>query len=482
MRAKTGFCYYLVTTFNFKRKIFNKTLYNNIVMSPQKMNYLFSIQLTILLFTLNFLLFNPIHNAFSDGLFEEKLPPASVGDREASLYTKINPPILTSDIKEDAFFELRLFDAKTDENIKFVSYFITMEKDGKLLMRDLFHSSQGPLKLKINPTSSETVSVFGSTEPFLGGWTSQTGEISINGPLLLEGGLYHFAIEIFGIDNPRNIFTPENAPRFDSWLSVGDVYRQDIFDSGQNYNITLISYYDQIQNFEYESQESNMSWIMPFNWDLKRIQDNNIFVHEEIKVPKTLTKFSETNAFDALVNGNPLVGRSIALDPFTEENNFIIHLLLNKADIIKIAEAVNNNTNNTADKMTFSLSPAEQKTVETTPEVVSDMGGILVKFNWQEPILSNQDTNLQLDFSDALTTEEIKGNIKYDIIVYDKTGNKVITKQDLIANNANDSEIIKFLSKGTYQIEIHIKGITYPDLATPDETRNGIARGTVVVS
>jgi C4-type Zn-finger protein len=462
-------------------------------MSQQKMNFLFSIQLIILfVFTLNLLiLLNPIHNAFSDGLFEEKLPPASVGDREASLYTKINPPILTSDSKENAFFELRLFDAKTDETVEHTSYFIAVEKNDKLLMRDLFHSHQGTLKLKINPTTSESISVFGSTEPFLGGWTSETGDITINGPLLLEGGLYHFAIEIFGIDNDRNIFTPENAPRFDSWLSVGDVYRDDITDSGKNYNITLISYYDQIQNFKYDSQQSNMSWIMPFNWDIKRIQDNNIFVHEEIKIPKTLTKFSETNAFDALVNGNPLVGRSIALDPFTEEKNFIIHLLLNKADVIKIAETVNNNTNannatnnnNTNGTMTFSLSPAEQKIAETTSEVVSDIGGILVKFNWgDEQILSNQDTNVQLDFSDALSTEKINGDIKYDIIVYDKSGNKIVTKQELIAKNAKDSQIIKFPSKGIYQIEIHIKGITYPDVGTPDETRNGIARGTVVVT
>ena len=84
---------------------------------------------------------NQIQNAFSDGLFEENLPPASVGDREASLYTKISPPILTSGSKENAFFELRLFDAKTDETIQHVSYFITVEKDGKLLMRDSFSFS-----------------------------------------------------------------------------------------------------------------------------------------------------------------------------------------------------------------------------------------------------------------------------------------------------------------------------------------------------
>ena len=446
----------------------------------QKMRFLFVIQLIAFLITLNILLLNPIQDALADGLFEENLPPASVGDREASLYTKISPQILTSDSKKNAFFELRLFDAKTDETIQHVSYFITVEKDGKLLMRDLFHSHQGSLKLKINPSNSKTVNVFGSTEPFLGGWTSETGDITINGPLLLEGGLYHFSIEIFGIDYDRNIFKPENAPRFDSWLSVGDVYRDDLIDKGKKYNVTVISYYDRIQDFKYNPNESNMSWIMPFNWDLERIQKNNIFVHEEIKLPKTFTKFSEANSFKALVNGNPLIGRSIALDPFTEEKNFIVHLLLNKADIIKIAQKLNNNTNDKI--MTFNLSPAEQKLVETTSEVVSDRGGILVQFTWMDKIISNQDTNLQLRFSDALSTKEINGDIKYDIIVYDKSGNKIVTKLDLIAQNATDSQVIKFPSKGIYQMELNIKGITYPDSTTPDETRNGIARGTVVVS
>ena len=445
----------------------------------QKMRFLFVIQLIAFLITLNILLLNPIQDALADGLFEENLPPASVGDREACLYTKINPPVLTSDSKKNAFFELRLFDAKTDETIQHVSYFITVEKDGQLLMRDLFHSHQGSLKLKINPSNSKTVSVFGSTEPFLGGWTSETGDITINGPLLLQGGLYHFSIEIFGIDYDRNIFKPENAPRFDSWLSVGDVYRDDLSDEGKKYNVTVISYYDRIQDFKYNPDESNMSWIMPFNWDLERIQKNNIFVHEEIKLPKTFTKFSEANSFKALVNGNPLIGRSIALDPFTEEKNFIVHLLLNKADIIKIAQKLNN----TNDKiMTFNLSPAEQKLVETTSEVVSDRGGILVQFTWMDKIISNQDTNLQLRFSDALSTKEINGDIKYDIIVYDKSGNKIVTKLDLIAQNATDSQLIKFPSKGIYQMELNIKGITYSDSTTPDETRNGIARGTVVVS
>ena len=50
--------------------------------------------------------------AFSDGLFQENLPPATVGDRQASLFTKVSPPVLTSDVHQKRFFELRLYDAK----------------------------------------------------------------------------------------------------------------------------------------------------------------------------------------------------------------------------------------------------------------------------------------------------------------------------------------------------------------------------------
>ena len=117
-------------------------------------------QLLTVLFVFVFFIFSPIQSVVADGLFEERLPPASVGDREASLYTKISPPILTSESKENAFFELKLFDAKTDKNIEHVSYFISVEKDGKLLMRDLFHSHQGPLKTKNKPTTRKFCKYF----------------------------------------------------------------------------------------------------------------------------------------------------------------------------------------------------------------------------------------------------------------------------------------------------------------------------------
>lgn len=145
--------------------------------------------------------------------------PLQLGIDKASLYTKISPTVLTSDTKQDGLFQLRLFDSKTGNNITNVNYFLTISKGGKELMKELFYSKEGPLTLKFQPNQSP-IAVHATTEPFLGGWMNETGPITVSGPILTEGGSYQYTVEIFGLDNVRNIFKPENAPRFDSSFSM----------------------------------------------------------------------------------------------------------------------------------------------------------------------------------------------------------------------------------------------------------------------
>src|ERR687883_46094 len=66
--------------------------------------------------------------AYADGLTQENLPPASVGNRKASLFVKVNPPILTSDNKQDAYMQFRLFDANNNKTIQHVTYEITITR------------------------------------------------------------------------------------------------------------------------------------------------------------------------------------------------------------------------------------------------------------------------------------------------------------------------------------------------------------------
>jgi hypothetical protein len=456
--------------------------------------------------------------AYADGLTQENLPPASVGNRQASLFVKINPPILTTDSKGNAYMQFRLFDQKDNQTIQHVTYEITVTKgalssEQKPLLRDFFHAHNGFLTLKIQP-SNGTLTIFGDREPFQNAWVSDPGgTINIKGPVLLEGGLYHFQVSIFGIDNDRNIFVPENAPKFDSYLSVGDVYHYNLVFENQNYNTTLISYYDKVKDFKLDPANLVISWSMPFDCNLSRIKQQNIFVHEEFKIPKSWKGFGDTRSFNATVNGNEISGRSLAIDPFSSKNALIVHYLLNKNEIVKLAEekggsrpinatATSNNTGKTSSNITNNLSSQNKSPLSdsmlftlssnalnnksniqtTSSDLVTDTGGIHVAASWSPSELSpNTQSKLRMNFSDAFASASLNADIKYDLKILDKTGKVILQKENLVARNATDTQIISFPANEIYQIEVNIKGLMKPGQAAPDLTRNGVARGIVVV-
>src|ERR671914_1197167 len=99
----------------------------------------------------------PIKPAFGDGLFMEELS-ASFGNRKADLLIKMTPPVVTTETfqKQDqkAVIQFKLFDSNTREGIKHVTYFITIEKDGKNLLSNWFHDHNGDLRLQIRPKNT----------------------------------------------------------------------------------------------------------------------------------------------------------------------------------------------------------------------------------------------------------------------------------------------------------------------------------------
>ena len=593
--------------------------------------------------------------AYADGLTQENLPPATVGNRKASLFVKVSPPILTTDTKGNTYLQMRLFDANTNETIQHVTYDITVTKGTaqaapgtKPILRDFFHAHNGLLTLKIEPinTTGGQVTINGERDPFQNAWVADPGgSINLRGPVLNAGGLYHIHIEIFGIDNDRNLFIPDQAPKFDSYLSVGDVFRNNIADpsNGHKYNTTLISYYDRVHNFKFDPNTKNITWQMPFDWNLSRIQKQNIFVHEELRLPKSWKNFVGSGfagSFNATVNGIPITGRSLAIDPFSYPNALVLHYLINKDDIIKIAEARqkqlqqhpeqqqqqqgnnitntatatnssssspssasntsnanslsnnktsttpttkvsnatalttssttppiektgagsqsstvsktayndndiqgifknkdtnlydqnvarpklilvaanassitnSNNTANTNNKntptssiishnrqkasdlgvMTFALmsnAESNKKTpssaaasAQTSSDLATDTGAIHVIVTWSpNPLAPAKESNVKVQFSDAMTSGPLNADVKYDLMILDKNGTTAVKKENLVAKNGLGTQTVTFPAKDVYQLEIKIKALQRTGQAVPDLSRNGIARGYVVV-
>ena len=299
------------------------------------------------------------------------------------------------------------------------------------------------------------------------------------------------------MDSDGNLFSPLQAPKFDASLSLGDVYQNNWNYQNQNYNTTVISYYDKLNNVNFQPPNKSFTWSMPFDYNMSRIKQQPIFVHEEMRLPKSWKGFGDSTQFNATLNGQPLSGRSLAIDPFSFPDAMVVHYLVHKNDIIKLAEEVNSNGNgnssiaaagsirktNATGLMKFTLSPLSVTTqIPTSSDLVSNTGGIHAAVSWSpKPLAANTQSTLRISFYDPTSTAQLANTIvRYNLIIFDKNNHAVITKQNLLAKNATDTEILYFPAKEIYHIVLAITGLLKPG-QTPDFTRNGVATGSVVV-
>ena len=423
-------------------------------------------------------------SANADGPFGNP-PPANIGNRNVSLSLRIDPPVLLATASgqndQDVTMLFRLFDANNNQTILYTTYFITVTKgigqNQPPLLTDFFQAPNGLLAIRIHP-NNDPIKINGNQEPYLNAWVADPGgNISVKGPVFLEGGLYRFHVEIFGIDSPRNIFNATGSPKFDIYLSVGDVSTHAFQYNGTTYNSTVLSYYDKVSDFRFDPIDRKVTWSMPFEWDTTLLKSSNAFLHQELRVPKSLMKSTDSSSFNATANGLPLAGRMLGIDPYSYENDLAIHYLLNKFDLASMSEKIPAGTNN----ITFTLAPVENATVATTTDVTTDIGGIRVVLDWKPSQLSaGNKTTLTLYFSDSAYGGSLNANIRYDLLILDDNSTEVLRKTDLIAVNGTDQQAITFQKNGIYHIQISVKELTRPG-QVGDWTRNGTARGVVVV-
>ena len=168
-----------------------------------------------IIFTLlfaNTFIFLPI---FGDGLFQEELS-ASMAGRDLSLLIKMSPPVVTTDTLKSGqtpLIQFRLSDTATNETLKHVTYLVEIEKNGKRLLLDTFHSDTGNLGIQMRPSTAEHITINGEQDTILLAYTGDMEHpVSATGPIFTEGGLYHFIVTIETIDFDRTFIPTDNQP------------------------------------------------------------------------------------------------------------------------------------------------------------------------------------------------------------------------------------------------------------------------------
>ena len=318
----------------------------------------FFILIVVIIFPLTQASFWTKQPAFGDGLTQEQLT-ASLGNRKADLLIKMIPAVVTTETLQKGqkpTVEFRLFDSNSNESFTHVTYYIILEKDGKRLLADIFHDHNGDLKIQMNPGNTSKIAISGGEQdPLLGTWIgTQTNPVIASGPIFLSGGLYHFIVRIETVDSDYTLLPDNQEPIYDSWLSIGNTENKQIDIDGKQIPIKVISYYDKLKNLEFNNKNMQMKFDMPFNWNLSRLNKANIFVHEEINVPKP-NAFTTKGSYAGTANGVD-ISKSIILDNSNPDKD-VIHVMLPKSTIIHIADQVSKSGQASNGLMRFTLQP-----------------------------------------------------------------------------------------------------------------------------
>lgn len=295
---------------------------------------------------------------FGDGLTQEQLS-ASMGGRKADLLIKTIPSVVTTETLQNGqkpIILFRLLDSNTNQSFNHVTYYIIVEKDGKRLLSDMFHDHNGELKVQLDPENSSKIAIISAEhDPLLDIWTgSQTNPVSISGPFFLNGGLYHFIVKIETVDSDYTLLPDNQQPIYDSWLSVGNTENRQIDIAGKQLPVKIISYYDKLREFGFDNKTMQMKFVMPFNWNSSRLNKTNIFVHEEVTVPKA-NAFTTKGSFIAKVNGID-ISKDLVVDNSNPKMD-VIHVMMPKNKLIQLADQVNKNGQASGGLMKFTLQP-----------------------------------------------------------------------------------------------------------------------------
>jgi hypothetical protein len=132
--------------------------------------------------------------------------------------------------------------------------------------------------------------------------------------------------------------------------------------------------------------------------------------------------------------------------------------------------------------------------------MVTDTGGIGVAVQWSPSQLSaaannsnnNNNNNgsassssppstVKLRFSDAFSGTPLNADVQYSLNILDNTGKSVYSKDNLTAKGGTDTQTINFPSNEKYNVQVAVKGLMNQGQQQVDKTRNGVARGIVIV-
>ncbi len=365
---------------------------------------------------------------YGHGVGSETFPPVELNGKLVTLEVTSSKD---NSEKENKQISMSLIDFDSKVTLRDVTFQIRAERGNDFLFEKEFQSPNG--FLVFNFVSDNTDSIIVEENSDGGGlFGSLLGIeeklVTIRGPELAEGGLYQFDIKILTANNYSNKIEPPIT--FNSGISIPIVTQHQIEDPnyGQQ-RIDFITFYDEIENFEYDPTTKEISFSMPFEWTPQNISQTTT-VHEEFIVPKTFGDLYISN-FDVFINGIQLSDQVVNVDDFFSDAR-IVHLIINQKELERLYQNGEHD-----DYMNFLVKPATNAPLSS----VTSNGQFRILASI-EPYSLKPDTDAKIIFEITdvfLRNKPVSTNYEFSI-----THDENIIHSEKGTSSENNPEIIEF--------------------------------------
>jgi len=375
------------------------------------------------------------NDVYGHGVGSEIFPPVELDGKLVSVEVSSSTK---DDIEnDDQQISISLIDFDSKITLRDVTFLIKSERGEQFLFEKEFKADNG--FLVFNFISEDTDSIIIDEESsgvnstgFLGSLLGlESRLIDVKGPKLSEGGLYKLDISIITADGYSEKL--ETPLVFNAGISIAQTTMHDFIDPNfGKQNIQVVTYYDEISNFQYEPELKQISYFMPFEWTSSNIEQTTV-VHQEIIIPKEFGALL-LSGFSMSVNGIELSDDIVNVDDFFTEGR-VVHFIIYQKELLNIFENSSN-----LNGMNFVITPDRDYTHLSS---VTDNGQFRILVNWEPEILeSNLDAKIIFDVTDIfLKNKPVSTNYEFSITQDDQL---ILQQNGISTESKTEHNVVNF--------------------------------------
>ena len=401
-------------------------------------------------------------NVYGHGVGSETFPPVDLNGKLVTL--EVSSSKSDPNESDDQQISISLIDFNSKITLRDVTFQIKSERGEKFLFEQEFKADNG--FIVFNFVSEETDSIILEEENGSGIFGSLLGleskMVHVKGPKLSEGGLYKLDVSVLTADGYSQKL--DQPLVFNAGISIAQTSRHDFIDPNfGEQNIHVVTYYDEISNFNYDPDSKEISFFMPFEWSQSNINQTSV-VHEELVISK---KFGDllVSGFTMYVNGVRLSQDIVNIDDFSADER-IVHFIIYQKELQKIFDS-NSNQNG----MDFVIKPDRDY---AHLSAITDNGQFRILTFWEpENLESNSNAKILFDITDIfLKNKPVAVNYEFSVT----QNEKIIFEENGFSTDFKDEH-----NAVEFTIPNHVTGIVNLNFKNLDDNKLAKATFPIVV-